>query len=785
MSIYDLSMFEMHPKADDRFVIKGDKYRITVLTEQMLRLEYSENGVFEDRATRLAFNRAFAEPEFSTYYENGFLNIITKYFHLIYDEKPFSAEGLQINVEGNRFWYYGQKTPTLGGTLRTLDNVFGAKDLPAGILSNARGVAVVDDSKTIAIGEDGWPVPVTGNRTDLYFFGYNYDFEKCIQDFYRLSNPVPLLPRYTLGNWWSRYYKYTEESYLALMDKFAEKKIPLSVSVIDMDWHLTATPDPVRFGSGWTGYTWNKEYFPDHKRFLASLGERKLKTTLNLHPKDGIRAFEEVYPALCKRLSKDPETGRPIEFDVSDRSFLEGYFDTVLNPMEDNGVDFWWIDWQQPGGMRVAGYDSLWMLNHCHYVDNARRGNRPLTLSRYAEIGSHRYPLGFSGDTDVSWASLDFQPYFTATAANVGFSWWSHDIGGHMRGNHDNELQTRWVQYGVFSPINRLHSSPSEFTSKEPWNFGECEGVQSDFLRLRHKLIPYIYTMMYRNCKEGIPMVRPLYHKYSRDRNAYVNKNEYFFGDLIAAPITSKRDEETRLSKVKVWLPRGKFIDFFSGRIYDGDRFIDCYRTIEDFPLFAKAGSIIPLSGEYIENGTENPAKLELNIYGGDSGSFTMIEDDGKVKDSTVINTEYSFSFGEESVFTISAPKALSVVPEKREYTLNFFAFSCPCRVEVNGKAWEFSFDGNKNEITLAPFEVQEGERAEVKIYGDGKLPENEVKNAAFKMLLQSQMSTSKSDLMVSLLAKGQRRDIYVTDLFSRDVPEFIKGALIELVLAN
>ena len=98
------------------------------------------------------------------------------------------------------------------------------------------------------------------------------------------------------------------------------------------------------------------------------------------------------------------------------------------------------------------------MLNHYHYLDSGRRGNRRLTFSRYAGLGSHRYPIGFSGDTVISWDSLDFQPYFTATASNVGYGWWSHDIGGHMKGTKDDELATRWVQLGVFSPINRLHS---------------------------------------------------------------------------------------------------------------------------------------------------------------------------------------------------------------------------------------------------------------------------------------------------------------------------------------
>ncbi|MBQ9429318.1 MAG: hypothetical protein IJU41_07235, partial [Clostridia bacterium] len=132
MSIFDLSVFELHPKADEKYVVRGQNYRITVLTEQMLRLEYSADGVFEDRATRLAFNRAFDTPAFESYHEDGLLHIVTRRLHLRYDEKEFSEAGLQIFVDGNRDWRYGAKPKTLGGTLRTLDGVDGAKPLPDG-----------------------------------------------------------------------------------------------------------------------------------------------------------------------------------------------------------------------------------------------------------------------------------------------------------------------------------------------------------------------------------------------------------------------------------------------------------------------------------------------------------------------------------------------------------------------------------------------------------------------------------------------------------------------------
>ncbi len=787
MSIYDLSMFDMRPKADDRFVIKGDKYRITVLTEQMLRLEYSANGVFEDRATRLVFNRSFDTPEFETYFEDGLLHVVTKHLHLRYDEKPFSEFGLQIFVDGTGDWRYGAKVPTLGGTVRTLDQVNGACPLGDGILST-RGFTTLDDSKTIAISEDGWPVPILGDRIDLYFFGYGRDFEKCIADFYKLSAPVPLLPRYALGNWWSRYYAYTDEEYRALMDSFADKNIPLSCAVIDMDWHITKTPDPVKYGSGWTGYTWNKELFPNPKDFLANLHGRGLRTTLNLHPRDGVRAFEEAYGAFCEFLGREAD-GRQIEFDASNRRFMEGYFKTVLNSMEDDGVDFWWIDWQQKGGTRIEGYDVLWMLNHCHYTDSARRGDRGLLFSRYAEPGSHRYPVGFSGDTHVTWESLDFQPYFTATAANIGYSWWSHDIGGHMGGYHNHELQTRWVQFGVFSPIMRLHSTCNPFNSKEPWKYGECEGVISDFLRLRHRLVPYIYTMMHRGYTDGIPMVRPMYHKYSRNPNAFSVKNQYFFGDLIVAPITSSCDKESRLAKTEVWLPSGAYIDYFSGRIYSGDRKFTAYRNIDTIPVFAKAGTIVPLAQLNGKNGVENPDALEICVFGGDSGSFTMIEDNGKVGKYLVrANTEFTFTYGKESVLTFTTEVCESV-PLVRDYKLRFVAFAKPERivVAVNGteREVEFAYDNKHRTVYVDIRNINTGDAVTVTLFGDGELPENEVHDTAYQMLAAAECNYSEKTLFMNFVDKKASVASRVQDMLSRKVNESLRGAIIELISAD
>lgn len=190
---------------------------------------------------------------------------------------------------------------------------------------------------------------------------------------------------------------------------------------------------------------------------------------MNVHPADGVRSFEDNYEKLAKEIGHETKDEDPISFDVTSQKFLDGYFDIIHRELEHDGVDFWWVDWQQGPYSRKEGIDPLWVLNHFHFLDNQRDGSRALTFSRYAGPGSHRYPVGFSGDTVVTWASLNFQPEFTSKASNIGYIHWSHDIGGHMDGYKNDELATRWVQLGCFSPILRLHSSNNPFNSKEPW----------------------------------------------------------------------------------------------------------------------------------------------------------------------------------------------------------------------------------------------------------------------------------------------------------------------------
>ena len=754
--MFDSSLFDLSPKADPRAVVKGEHYRFTVLTERLIRMEYSPDGVFEDRPTKVAFHRAFPVPEFRVIESENSLEILTAKLHLYYDKQKFSLGGLSIRVEGMQKhkcakWHYHMEAIkihtnyiNLKGTTSTLDSIDGETELEDGLLDR-HGFTVLDDTNTMVLDENGWFQPLDRpGSDDLYFFGYLQEHRDCIRDFYRLSGKTPMIPRYALGNWWSRYYSYTDKTYTDLMNEFEAHRVPLSVAVLDMGWHI-CDPDP-KYGNGWTGYTWDRRLFPDPKAFLKSLHDRDLKVTLNLHPHDGVRAYETNYENFARRMGVNAENGDTVQFDASDPKHMKAYLEEILHPLEDEGVDFWWLDWQQRGGTSRDGYDPLYMLNHYFYLDSARRGDYPMTFSRFAGIGSQRYPIGFSGDTVMTWDSLNFQPYFTNCASNVGYGWWSHDIGGHTRGIWSNELQIRWLQYGVFSPINRLHSANNEFLLKEPWNFpAETETIMEDFLRLRHKLIPYLYTMNYRNAHDLEPLISPLYYEYpEKMTNDFTYRNQYLFGtSLMVCPITSPGDPTSLTGKVNAWIPSGTWIDFFTHRIYRGEKSLSLYRTKESIPVLAKAGAIVPLDAE-AKNGAALPEKLHLKVFCGADGDFELYEDNGKLKNCRFAKTPLSFRWGTEACFTVGAVQGdAALIPAGRQMEAEFVAAEAPQSVAlfVGGKEREcnWHYEEKTRSLFVSLGAILPQEEAVVSFTTTGALAEADKKAELVAVLTRAQ----------------------------------------------
>ncbi len=782
------------PLAPEKQTITKGKTRLTVITPCLLRVEVQNEGKFCDEPTQSVWFRDFCKTDFEVKESNGIIEIKTSGTKFVYSLK--SNKMLRIELSDGRT-VKNYKSGNLKGTCRTLDITAGIIRLGDGVCSK-NGVAILDDGDTLAIKPDGSILPKDNKGSDKYYFAYGNDYIGATTDLYKLTGKVPLIPRYALSNWWSRYKDYSQAEYLSLMDKFKEEEIPITVATVDMDWHWVKIKE--KFGKdahkvtkhlnfmeyvydvwsvGWTGYSFNTDLFPDPDGFIRKLKDDKYHVTFNIHPSMGVRWFENQYKDMCKAMGQNPDEKKPVKFDITDKTFTENYFDILHHPFEKIGVDFWWIDWQQGKNTNTPGLDPLWALNHYHFLDNAKDNHRPLILSRFCGAGSQRYPLGFSGDTTQTWKSLDFQPGFTATASNVAYPWWSHDIGGHCMGKRDDELYLRWVQLGIFSPVMRLHSTNNEFAGKEPWKFsGPVEKIAKDALRLRHKLLPYIYTMNYRTHTECRAICEPMYYAYPEDKSAYECKNEFFFGtELIVAPITEHTCEKTNLAGVNVWIPEGRYTDIFTGRIYKGNRFVKMYRDIETIPVLAKEGAIIPMDTNDRTNDCSNPEKLELWVYRGNN-TFTLYEDDGETlsyQNGEYLKTAFTVAEnGNKVTFTIKKTEGdSSVAPEKRTYFVKLKDIAnADISVSINGQSADTVI--RKGQTLEVEISAENSATVEIAAENCVYLTNADEKEELTKLISKFQMSTDRKGMLFTKFVKGGKSMPSVSKDFSGPIEEIL-----------
>lgn len=672
------------PIANPKAIVDSGAARFTVLTPSLIRMEWSKTKEFEDRASFTFVNRRLTVPKYETRHEGEWLVITTDALTLSHldDGQPFNVSNLSVTLKLNGkpvVWQPGMpENGNLGGTTRTLDGVSGACPLEKGILSRD-GWSVVDDSKRLLFAEAP-PHWVEQRRDadalDWYFFGHGHNYKQALKDYTKVAGAIPVPPRYAFGTWWSRYWAYSDAELRTLIGEFNQHDVPLDVLVIDMDWHL----------DGWTGYTWNPKYFPDPPGFLKWVHQHNLRTTLNLHPHDGVGKHEAAFLDVAKAMGLSPDKIDGVPFDCTDPKYMDAYFKHLHHPKERQGIDFWWMDWQQGEETKIPGLDPLFWLNHLHWIDMGnnpdRAGKRPLVFSRWGGLGNHRYQVGFSGDTFCNWASLAFQPYFTSTAGNVGYAYWSHDIGGHQPGKVDPELYTRWVQFGVFSPILRTHTTKSESAERRIWKFPKpyFEAMREAF-RFRYELIPYIYTMARRCHDTALPLCRPLYYEWPELDEAYNHPGQYMFGDdLLVAPITRPANSITGYAHQKVWLPPGRWINWFTDDIHDGPGTVFVQAGLDEIPLFARAGAIIPTAPPALRTQSISDDTMTLHVFPGESGEAVLYEDDGLSANyenggtRTRITAEY---VGENYTVTIH-PATGELAPDAppRVYELRLHLFS-------------------------------------------------------------------------------------------------------------
>ena len=679
-----------NPVAKKQAQVVCGNARFTVLTDRLIRMEWSPSGEFEDHATLAIVNRNLPVPIYSVRRSGNAVTLKTQALSLSYSgDGAFSADNLKASFRlGGKTvtWTPGaDASGNLMGTARTLDGCAGPEKinfsdpLEQGIRSRD-GWAVVDESRRhIFVKDDSdwgeWVAerPVKDGQ-DLYLFAYGHDYKAALADYAKVSGSIPLPPKYVFGYWWSRYWAYTDDEFLALGHEFRSRKLPIDIMVIDMDWHETwpgaqhrGLRDDHGEGLGWTGYTWNQDLIGDPEGFLSEVHSMQLKTSLNLHPAVGIIPREKVYSAFVKDyLSRTSDYDGPegyvykggeqvwngpakpgyhasVPYRMDQQAWADAYFNSVIHPLEAQGVDFWWLDWQQYKESRyVPGLSNTFWINHTFFNDKVRRSRslaredapRPMIYHRWGGLGSHRYQLGFSGDTHIKWEVLGYLPEFTATASNVLYGYWGHDLGGHFMPGEEKptepELFTRWLQYGVFSPIFKTHSTSSALFERRIWMFPDHYEYMKAALELRYALTPYIYDMARQAYETGISLCRPLYYEFPEEEKAYTWKQEYFFGDNILAATVCEPVGADGYARRSVWLPAGcQWYDMAHKELLKPGIHQLKY-TLGENAWFVKAGAILPLARKGIQNLQEPSNEWRIFIAPGSGKStYCHYEDDG------------------------------------------------------------------------------------------------------------------------------------------------------------
>jgi hypothetical protein len=682
--------------------------RFTVITPYLIRMEYQPSGHFVDLPSIFAANRTKAfVPMTSTPLTNPGVTIATSAMTLTYlpDGRQFDATNLAVTVklEGSTTrWEPGADDPAnLGGTLRTVDGLAGPVNLGQGVLSRS-GWAIVDDSQSPLLTPDGWvesrpSAQKTGQ--DWYFFGYGADYRAALSSLMKVSGSVPLPRKYALGVWYSRYWPWTQQDYQNIVTKYGTEGFPLDNIVLDMDWHK----------DGWTGWSWNTMLLPDAPALLSWFHGQGLHDTVNLHPADGVAPYEGQYSAFMKALDLNPGSQVTVPFDAGSRQYMDALFGTVLDPLKNDGVDFWWLDWQQyPYTRSIPDLTNLFWLNTLLYNYTGESGQRGMSFSRWAGWGDQRHPIHFSGDANTGFPMLAFEVPFTSTAGNVGCFFWSHDIGGHMGGRNE-ESYARWCQFGATSPVLRSHSTRDPLTDRVPWNYPKwAEDSMRISLHLRSELFPYIYTSAEEACVESVPFDRPTYLDLPKSEDAYHNGQEFLLGDnILVAPIATVGAGSGHVSYQSVWFPPTPSGYWYN--ILTGEREAERQNTvaaadINEFPIYARGGIPIPMQPYTPRMGTTQVATLQIRCYPGrisQLGKSTLYEDDGlttQYLEGQSAHTRIVYKRLSTSARIFVSPTAghFAGQPAQRSYILEFPDISRPVSVTVDGAPASFDYDPAK-----------------------------------------------------------------------------------------
>ncbi len=526
---------------------------------------------------------------------------------------------------------------------------------------SSKGYALLWDNPAITGVDVGKSEPGTmqwlseaGPGVDYYFFA-GPEPDRAIAEYRWLTGKAPMFPLWTWGFWQSRERYKTQDEILGIAAEYRKRSIPFDAII--QDWQYWAPLNQETATAGWGSHEFDPSRYPDPAGMIEALHREhvhlmavswaKFDVTKSGVSIPNLRELEAVNGAYNPAIPYVFPPGQGKWYDPFNERARQVYSGQMMKKLFSLGVDAWWLDSSEPelsgnwGEFRnfktALGPGALvynaYPLEHTRAVYEGQRAvssdKRVFLLTRSAYAGQQRNAaVTWSGDIRGTWdvfrrqipAGLDF--------VASGVPYWNTDIGGFFGSNPDDpkyvELFTRWFEWGAFTPMFRVHGTDKP---KEIWRFDPAtQKTLIDTVQLRYRLLPYIYSVSWMVTDQGYTMMRPLVMDFREDRNLRKIGDEFMFGpDLLINPVTEP-GAETR----KVMLPSGtRWTDFWTGKIFDGGQEIETAAPIGHIPIFVRAGSILPYGPDVQWAGEKPNASIEVRIFPGANGAFTLYEDEG------------------------------------------------------------------------------------------------------------------------------------------------------------
>ncbi|SDE27444.1 alpha-glucosidase [Mucilaginibacter pineti] len=566
-----------------------------------------------------------------------------------------------------------------------------------------------------------------------YYYIHGPHMMDVVKSYHILTGTHPMPPLWALGYHQCRWSYYPETKVRKITNGFRENKIPCDGIYLDIDYM-----------DGYRCFTWNRKYFPDPKKMISELAADGFKTVVIIDP--GIRV-DDNYEVFKEGKEKRYFCRR------SDDYFMEGHvwpgrcqFPDFTNPevrewwgglfdeLVQMGVAGVWNDMNEPAVFGAGtfpddvrhqydGYRGSHRKAHNVYgmqmvrstyegLRKIMKNKRPFTITRAGYSGVQRFSSVWTGDNVASWEHLKLGNIQCQRLSISGISFCGTDIGG-FSGEPDGELFTRWIQMGTFSPFMRAHSA-GDTKEREPWSFGEpFTAINRKFIELRYRLIPYLYSTFWEHHRYGFPILRPIVmHEQDVVLNHF-RQDEFTYGDkILVCPVM-----EPGQTKRNVYLPKGKWFNYWTLEVLDGGQEVTVDTPLETMPIFVKAGSVIPEYPVMQYVGQHEIEEVKLNIYFTDYevNSF-LFEDYGETfayEQDIYLEKKFVVNGGSRTM-TISQSMEGLYTPRYEGYHVNVIGLPFkPSKIIADGKTvsdftintdgtLEFKFSKNFKQIEIS-----------------------------------------------------------------------------------